>query len=544
MTLDDVPESLALGQAELLTLDPADADAHFVLAAEGLEVRSPVGSRRSSGHLGRTRGSDQGSARCGVASIKARLAQVTGDGSAREEILAKARSMSLPAEASPVDRNALLRLRALDAETTTDLAKLPERVQALQAESRAMVAGPSVASRRVMRLGYVLEHVQSSLTFAATKRTDATEKQAITALVDGIDADVESIFRQSLSAAKKTDLHVYYKYAEHLKIRGKRNACLEVVAEALKSPLAELATSGDVVMALREIAVVVALSEPTDESRYEKAAPHIKALLASTSPLFQGYGHLFQGAVELEQSGVIGGQRDKNATVAATATKTSANAPKLRSSALSHLKSAAAQLPDVVEAQARYGVALILAQEQNLGRQYLQNAMRLGASEPQFQIWAAWSMVQAGYPEEAEPIVRHLLDDVAQGRISPEFQGTLHLLSGEIYQVKRSPADLRLAQAEFEQSYPGQSAPPAVQIRMAQIDLQLGQPEKALKRVESLRSAGHGRSGGGIPRRRHTDGVGQERPRRSTASARLAKSIPTARSWLASKRPFSPATRS
>ena len=64
------------------------------------------------------------------------------------------------------------------------------------------------------------------------------------------------------------------------------------------------------------------------------------------------------------------------------------------------------QLPDVAEAQARYGVALVLAQEQNLGRQYLQNALRSGNLDHQYQLWAAWTILQAGYPEEAEPIVQ------------------------------------------------------------------------------------------------------------------------------------------
>ena len=487
MTLDEVPESLHWAK-QLLALEPGNANAHFVLASEALESHSPVVPDVKR-HL--TALEEAKAPEVRVASIQARLAQVTGDAPAREEILAKARSLSLPPDASPVDRTAMLRLRALDVETTTDLAKLPERVKALQNESRAIVAGTSVVPKRVMRLSYVLEHVQSSLTLAVSKRDDPKEKQAITALVDGIEEDVEAIFRNSLTAARKTDLHVYYKYAEHLKIRGKRERCLEVVDEALKTPLAGLATSNDVVMALREVAVVVALSDPNDKNRYEKATPHVKALLASTSLLYQGYGHLFQGAIELEQAGVTGGQGGENTAPVRVA----AGASKLRSSALNHLKNAAAQLPDVVEAQARYGVALVLAQEPSLGRQYLQSAMRLGASEPQFQIWAAWSMVQAGYAEEAEPIVRHMLDDVAQGRISRDFEGTLHLLSGEIHQGKRSPEDLKLAQAEFERSYPGESAPPTVQIRMAQIDVQLGHPEKALKRVEGLRAAGHGGTG-------------------------------------------------
>ena len=80
-------------------------------------------------------------------------------------------------------------------------------------------------------------------------------------------------------------------------------------------------------------------------------------------------------------------------------------------------------LPDIAEAQAKYGVALVLAQEQNLGRQYLQNALRLGSLEPQYQLWAAWTILQAGYPEEAEPIVQSLLHQVDQGNAAPRDGG-------------------------------------------------------------------------------------------------------------------------
>ena len=95
-----------------------------------------------------------------------------------------------------------------------------------------------------------------------------------------------------------------------------------------------------------------------------------------SEPRFQGLGHLFQGAIELEQSGLArewAGQEDRTRRFRSAQ-------PKLRASALNHLKLAAAQLPEVAEAQARYGVALVLSQEQSLGRQFLQNALRLATS--------------------------------------------------------------------------------------------------------------------------------------------------------------------
>ena len=71
----------------------------------------------------------------------------------------------------------------------------------------------------------------------------------------------------------------------------------------------------------------------------------------------------------------------------------------------------------------------MLSREPALGRQYLQKAQRLGNLEPRYQIWAAWSMVQAGYPEEAEPIVAALAEAVRAGTDPRELEGTLHLLA-------------------------------------------------------------------------------------------------------------------
>src|SRR5208283_933187 len=126
--------------------------------------------------------------------------------------------------------------------------------------------------------------------------------------------------------------------------------------------------------------------------------------------------------------------------------------PKLRASALSHLKQAAAQLPALAEAQARYGVALVLNQEQSLGRQYLQSALRMGNLEPQYQFWAAWTILQAGYPEEAEPILESLFRQLAEGTIPPELKGTLHQISGELYQARHGAGDLQRAAQEFQKA--------------------------------------------------------------------------------------------
>ena len=478
---------------EVLTIDPANVDALYVLASEALEETAPSfpDVKRRLDAL-----QAEKAAPVRIAWVKAKLADVAGDLPTRNATLSASRDLKLAADASSVDRTAMLRLRALDVESTSEVAQLEPRVKALQNEANLLFDGREVAPNRIMRLSIVLEKVQKSLTILGAK-SDPAVKKSVDNLVDSIESDVESIFQKSLAAAGDRNLHIYLTYADHLRFRSQSARCLEVVDKALKLPLAAAPSSSEVVLGLHAVAVEAALADASDPSRHEKAEPHIAHLIASPSVRYQGLGHLFQGAIELEQSGLVsvaarnGGQVNP-ATPKAPNDK--AAAPKLRSSALNHLKLAAAQLPDVVEAQARYGVALVLSQEPNLGRQYLQNALRLGGTDPQYQVWAAWSMVQAGYPEEAEPVVRHLMAEMSQGRLSRELEATVHLLSGEISQARRSPDDLKRALAEYNRSYSGKTAPTSVQLRMAQIEVQIGQSNNAMARLEKLRAAGQGNS--------------------------------------------------
>ena len=132
-----------------------------------------------------------------------------------------------------------------------------------------------------------------------------------------------------------------------------------------------------------------------------------------------------------------------------------------------------------------------MAGEQNLGRQFLQTALRLGSLDPQFQLWAAWAILQAGYPEEAEPIVVALLRDVAAGNASHELEGGLYLLSGEIHQSRRTPDDLNKAIAFFEKAIAtGKETGTNVVFRLAQIDVQTGHYDRAITRINALKTQG------------------------------------------------------
>ncbi len=160
-----------------------------------------------------------------------------------------------------------------------------------------------------------------------------------------------------------------YSYADHLRLRRQPDRCLEVVHRALKTPQAsQRGVDARTCCACTSSAVDMILARTDDAARFDKAgaARPVPARLlrsavtrrwATCSPARSTW--TVRGWLK-SCPGVEEGPASRQAQ------------SKLRTSALSHLKIAAANLPDIAEAQAKYGVALVLAQEQNLGRQYLQ----------------------------------------------------------------------------------------------------------------------------------------------------------------------------
>jgi cellulose synthase operon protein C len=479
MHVDDVRGSNHWAK-EVLNVDPNNLDAHYVLALEALDNRPPnvPEARRHLELLDKHKASP-----IRMLLVRAMLADATGDPAVRERVLEEARTTKLAADSGPVDRVAGLRLASMAIRFESKPDRMTEQVSRMLKQVKEMGLVAELAPTRVARLRSLLETTQRSLIEKSAVGSPST-KNGIERLVDAIEAELESIFKLALVGSNEPDLQTYLAYADHLKLRLKRDRCLEVVEQALKSPQAARRTAAQVVMTLHVIAVQMALSTEEDRGRFEKADPHIRALLECPESKAQGFGHLFAGSVDLDRAA---NARDTKAADGAAAPRDAAAS--LRKSAVQHLKVAAAQLPDVAEAQARYGVALVLAGEQNLGRQFLQTALRLGNLDPQYQLWAAWAILQAGYPEEAEPIVVALLRQVASGNAPREMEAGLYLLSGEIHQSRRTPDDLNKAVGYFEKALATGRDPSAnVVLRLAQIDVQMGQYDRALARIDAIKN--------------------------------------------------------
>ncbi|MDX2038678.1 MAG: tetratricopeptide repeat protein [Isosphaeraceae bacterium] len=482
--LDDSIDSVFWAK-ELLTVEPNDAVANYVVAADAVEQTAPNTAeiQRRLDVLEkirpRTIKNDW---------IAARLAQIGNRDAELDRITSKIAEEKLAPGASPLDQMALLKLRALDVHRTVDPAKLASKVEALSTLAEAITSGAGIPSSRSARVSLVIEAAQRDLAQVGAA-SDPAGKATVEKLTDRLETVAEAIFKKAVADERGADLGVYLTYADHLRFRDRRDKCLEVVESAFASPLAAKQGKSEAAQGLHALAVESILGNTKDEQRYEKAASHIKALLEATNKRFQALGHLFQGAIDLEHAGVD--SDDAKVTPEAVA-----QANRLRASAVSHLEIAATELSDLSEAQARYGVALIISREVSLGRQYLQKALRMGNLDIQYLVWAAWSMVQGGYPEDAEPIVAALLADVEAGRRSKDLAGTLHLLKAEIHQARRAPEELKKSIAEYTLAFKhGQPQTPAIHLRLAQIEIMLGRAADALTRIESMTKAGFGSAG-------------------------------------------------
>ena len=484
MNEDVIPDSLYWAK-EVLKLEPTDPDAHFVLAVDALEGRTPnvPEARRHLKVL-----EEKKAPLVRRLWVRARVADASGDAAARTSAFAESAKLALDPKSAPIERITWLRLITLQIRIETDPSQLAGLVQAMLGQVKQLTDGQILGPARVARLRSCLELTQRGL-LERSAQAGATARASYDRYVDAIEADLEAIFKLALATEQEPDLQTFLSLADHLRFRRQRDRCMQVIDQALASPQASRRNSTHALLGLHTIAVEMALAETGDQARFDKAAPHVQALLDSSDQRFQGLGHLFKGSIELDRAGTTRGPSTGDAVANPGQNAT----PKPRANALYHLKLAAEKLPDVAEAQARYGVALVLSGEQNLGRQFLQNAVRLGSLDSQYQLWAAWTVLQAGYPEEAEPIINSLVQQVSAGTAPRELSSALHLLKGEVYQSRRSPENLRRAAAEFEKSIAaGPDSSATALTRLAQIDVQLGAVDRAIARIDSLQKQGRG----------------------------------------------------
>ncbi len=476
---DDMADALSSAD-ELLPLDATDPDAHYVKALESLDKEPAADLAAAKTHLAVLLKAEPTRPR--TLWVKARFEDASNEPKALAETFKLAWSLPVDAKTSSSDRLARLRLRTLEISQTNDPAALKTQVGEFRTEAQSLADEPEPATSRIRVLGALLEKVQAQLSAVSARTAKSTGE--LTALADSLESVANSVYGRAIETYGNTDLRTHLSYAEHLLFRDKPDECLEVANKALKLQIARLPAWDLVTAGLRETAIKAALSRADDPKKFDKAAPFIRDLASSPNKRYSGMGQFFQGLVALERSGLT-------AVSARDLDNPKLVDPAMREVAVVSLKKAAAALPDSPTVQAVYGVSLILTGEAAMGRQFLQAGYRMGGEgrlEPRYQVWAAWSILQAGYPEEAEPIVAKLAQLVAEGRIPRELTPTLHLILGEIHQARRTPAHWKLARDEFQKAVAaGQPMTAALQLRLAQIDLQLGDQKQGMERLDQLK---------------------------------------------------------
>ena len=482
-------EALAAGEEgdalrwaeELVSLDPKDLDAAYLMAEKFLD-RSAQDLNKARRYIDQLGTAQPESWR--VALLKSELNRESNQGDANAATFTKILNTPVDSAAPQSEQVAWARLRLMVVEAKPAKTVQTADVAALRTALEPILLKPEPA------VNYRVEWTRA-LQKTGQMISDKADSKPV---IDQVNLLVENALKQALDT-NKTDLRLKLALAQHLMASSRYEACIAIVDEALKLPEAKQPAAQRLVFGLRDLAVKSLLANAENKERFNQSEPHIQAMLAAKPVDIQGLGHLFQGSIDLERSGI--GAEDAvivQPKAAPEATGgTEKDAPKVktaddyRRSAMSHLKAASAALPDVATAHALYGVSLILNREPELGRQSLQKALKLGIPEVRYQVWTAWSQVMAGYPEDAQPIVQNLLTQAETDPNTKLFQPTLYLLLGEIYQARNTPESLQLAYQQYAKALSGgKDASSAVHLRVAQLEMLLRQSDRANARLEAL----------------------------------------------------------
>jgi cellulose synthase operon protein C len=216
---DDLVAESNYWAKEVLKVESENLDAHFVLALEALENRTPnVPDVRR--HLEVLEKKKAPAIRRLL--VRAKLAESTGEKGARDEAFEQARAIKLGPESDPVDRMAGLRIISLAIRVEADLARLDREVSSMLRQVNDLAQADEVAPARVARVRMLLEQTQRALILRSGRVTAAARK-GIDRQVDAIEVQLESMFQLALGGDHDPDLQTYLAYADHLRGQGQPN---------------------------------------------------------------------------------------------------------------------------------------------------------------------------------------------------------------------------------------------------------------------------------------------------------------------------------
>jgi cellulose synthase operon protein C len=179
------------------------------------------------------------------------------------------RELKLPADADPVDRMALLRLRTLEVACTEETPNLAGPIDAVAREALFASSEVDIPSTRIARVCRLIEEVQKLLLrrMLDIPTSQEPERAQLKAYGETLEVSAEKIFQKSLDVKTGADLNVYLAYADHLRFRERRDRCLVIVLQAFKSPSAAKQAATETAMGLHALAVEASLSNLKDTGR-------------------------------------------------------------------------------------------------------------------------------------------------------------------------------------------------------------------------------------------------------------------------------------
>ncbi len=490
MNEDLVPESLYWAK-EVLKLEPDDPDAHFVLAVDALEGRTPnvPEARRHLKVL-----EEKKAPLVRRLWIRAKLADATGDaGRPQPRPSRRAASLILAADCPPIDRITWLRIVTLaDPHAKPIPPRSAARCRRCSRQVKQLTEAHGLAPARVARLRTFLELDPARLDRALVQGRPRADRAEFDRQVEAIEARPRGHLQARTLRRAGARPATFLSYADHLRCSAASatDAC-EVVDQALKSPQAARRNATHAVMGLHTIAVEMALAQGDDDRRFDKAAPHVQALLDCTEPRFQGLGHFSPGRSS-STSPVSDADSRRRESAGRCRPEIDAEAACQRALPLEARRGPVARH----RVRPRRGMESPWCSRasRTWAGSSCRTRMRLGSLDSQYQLWAAWTVLQAGYPEEAEPIINSLVPAgrrryrparVERGALSLERRGTPERAGRRKTSGRPRPSSRRRIAAGPESSA-------TVLVRLAQIDVQLGEFDKAIARIDALEHQGKG----------------------------------------------------
>ena len=375
----------------VLRSQPDDLDAHYALAAAALETGQLSGANQ---HLQFLLEQEE-AVRPRTAWLAARLGEMLGE---RETLRQEAIDLLAGYAETPKqwpsvsDRLALARLRAWGASAADDPGRAERELSAVLAELEQLLHDEATNDN-------VPRQVLDIVGRLIPEQRPAALADMYAALEPQVTDFIERVLRDTTTAGV-LDPAIYIELASRLVARGEA----EEAVGLLEWSLAMAQEAGPQVRHAFTACDMWLAEHHLGRREGDKAEPHIQAMLGTDR--WRGWGQMFLGYWQLQQ--------DKLADAAQS------------------LQAATAALPKRGTAYALFGLCQLRRGLISEGRAALEQAIRLGAEQPQYKAWLALALGEAGYREQSLAMAQQVLATPQTRSLGHALLGQLRLHAGQL----------------------------------------------------------------------------------------------------------------